>query len=110
MNGKTTNSKENRYEVDGLTDHRNRVASGCAANASAIFASTNNVDILSGGDYDTSYVNGDTAGSEENARSGDSTNPAAPATMATTMTDRVCNRGGELWVFDAQKELWTGGT
>ncbi|KAI3780041.1 hypothetical protein L2E82_09901 [Cichorium intybus] len=61
MNGKVTDTEENRYEVAGLTDYCKSVASGCAANASAIAASGNDVDVLFGGDYDASYVFGDTA-------------------------------------------------
>ncbi|CAI9274389.1 unnamed protein product [Lactuca saligna] len=54
--------EETRYEVGGLTYYRNRVASGCAANASAIAATTDDVDVLSGGDSGASYVIGDPAG------------------------------------------------
>ncbi|KAI3727600.1 hypothetical protein L6452_16218 [Arctium lappa] len=39
-----------------------RIASGGAANASAIAAAADDVDVLSGRDNGTSYVNGDPAG------------------------------------------------
>lgn len=63
MNAKTRDTEEEtRYEVGGLTYYRNRVASGCAANASAIAATADDVDVLSGGDSGASYVIGDPAG------------------------------------------------
>ncbi|KAL4570797.1 hypothetical protein LXL04_026460 [Taraxacum kok-saghyz] len=55
-------TKEKQYEVGGLTSYRNRVASGGAAYASAIAAAPNDVDVLSGGDFGATYVDGDPAG------------------------------------------------